>query len=94
MGAKTAAQITTDLITPGVERQEMIVDLKYRGDYTPETRKLVQPLIVANDLEGFAKAIANEKYWVDGKNVPLDRFKRRRAFIEEAVAKKPLTSTN
>ena len=74
--------------------QEMIVDLKYRGDYTPETRKLVQPLIVANDLEGFAKAIANEKYWVDGKNVPLDRFKRRRAFIEEAVAKQPLTSTN
>ena len=80
-----------DKLHPGI--QEMIVDLKYRGDYTVDTRKYVQPFIVANDLAGFAKAIADEKYWTD-RGVPLDRFKRRKAFMEAAVAAQPPATSN
>jgi hypothetical protein len=47
--------------------QELIVDLKYRGDYTPTSREVIQPPIVANDLEGLAKAMADRSNW---KSVP------------------------
>jgi Bacterial toxin homologue of phage lysozyme, C-term len=66
--------------------QELIVDLKYRGDYTVRTRKTIQPLIVANDLPGLAKAMADENTW---KGVPADRFARRKAFMEAAVKAAP-----
>lgn len=41
--------------------------------------------MVANDLEGFAKHLCDRDNW---KNVPDDRFKRRKAFLENAVAEK------
>lgn len=66
--------------------RELIVDLKYRGDYTVRTRKTIQPLIEANDLEGLAKAMADQKTW---KGVPGDRFARRKAFIDAAVKAAP-----
>jgi hypothetical protein len=69
-----------DKLHPAI--QELIVDLKYRGDYTPTSREVIQPLIVANDLEGLAKAMADRSNW---KSVPDDRFSRRRAFMESAV---------
>ncbi len=65
--------------------QEIVVDLKYRGDYTGTSRAFLQKLIVANDLEGFAKALSNISNW---KNVPTDRFNRRTAFLAKAVAEK------
>jgi hypothetical protein len=76
------ALLEGDKLHPAI--QELIVDLKYRGDYTPETRKLVQPLIVKNDLEGLAAAMADETYWTNMR-VPPDRFRRRKTFMEDAV---------
>jgi hypothetical protein len=40
---------------------------------------VIQPLIVANDLEGLAKAVADQRNW---KTAPTDRFNRRKAFME------------
>jgi len=31
--------------------QELVFDLRYRGDYTPTSRKKIQPLLVAHDYE-------------------------------------------
>jgi hypothetical protein len=62
--------------------QELIVDLKYCGDYTPRSRELIQELIVANDLEGLTEVMADPNNW---KGVPADRFARRKAFMEAAL---------
>lgn len=66
--------------------RELIVDLKYRGDYTPRSREVIQPLIVANDLQGLTKAMADQNNW---KSVPADRFARRKSFMEAAAAGAP-----
>jgi hypothetical protein len=61
--------------------RDVVVDLRYRGDYTPKTRKRVQPLIVANDLTGMRDALADEPYWCGQFGVPRDRFERRRDYL-------------
>jgi hypothetical protein len=65
--------------------QEILVDLKFRGDYTPAARTRIQKYVAANDLESFAKQLADETLWA---KVPPDRFKRRKKFLEEAVARR------
>jgi hypothetical protein len=64
--------------------RELIIDLRYRGDYTPTTRKKVQPLVVTNDLPGLAKLMTDRDFW---EPVPSDRFNRRAAFMKLAVEK-------
>ena len=64
--------------------RETIVDLKYRGDYTEETRKLFQTHVVKNDFEKFRNAIFDKSKW--GK-VPADRFDRRKKFLMNAEKK-------
>lgn len=63
--------------------REMLIDMKFRGDYTPGARAKIQKLVVANDLEGFARDLADRANWPD---VPKDRFERRKRFLEAAVA--------
>ncbi len=60
--------------------KQMVVDLKYRGDYTRRSRKFLQSHIVANDLEKFKKEMLDKSNW---KSVPKDRFERRKAFLEK-----------
>ena len=62
---------------------DLLVDLKYRGDYTPDSRVLVQPLAARNDLAGLAQAMKLRTNW---PNVPKDRFERRIAFLDKALA--------
>ena len=62
---------------------DLLVDLKYRGDYTPDSRVLVQPLAARNDLAGLAQAMKVRGNW---PNVPKDRFERRVAFLDKALA--------
>jgi hypothetical protein len=61
---------------------DLAVDLRYRGDYTRVTRQVVQPLLVANDVEGMARAMSNRGLWL---GVPEDRFLRRKRWMEEAL---------
>lgn len=78
----------TDLDSLHPSIMELVVDLRYRGDYHSESRKRVQPLMVKNDLQGLATLMANEGYWVDKFNVPKDRFNRRKKYMQDAVAGK------
>ena len=63
--------------------RDIFVDLKFRGDYTPASRKFCQKFLVANDVKGLAACMAAKANW---KNVPADRFKRRKDFIAKAAA--------
>ncbi|MFN8393493.1 MAG: TIGR02594 family protein [Bacteroidia bacterium] len=66
---------------------EMLVDLRYRGDYTPKSREWIQPLVVKNDLKGFAAAISDKK-WMNDYGVPKGRYDARKAFMDAALAGK------
>ncbi|WDE04367.1 hypothetical protein SG34_023985 [Thalassomonas viridans] len=59
--------------------KDVLIDLRYRGDYTPASRKLIQALVAANDLDGYKQVLTTRENW---PNVPQDRFNRRMAFLE------------
>lgn len=61
---------------------EVLVDLRFRGDYTPACRRFLQTHVARNDLAGFAAEIANRERW---PGVPDDRFERRRRHIAAAA---------
>lgn len=88
-GAKTVyGDVDFDKLHPAI--MDLVVDLRYRGDYHSESRKKVQPLMVKNDLKGLATLMADRNYW---KSVPEDRFNRRKKFMADAVAGKSQPST-
>ena len=62
--------------------RDMLTDLRYRGDYTNRTRRLIQSYVVNNDLEGFTQVMSNRSLW---RRVPADRFQRRVDFLQQAV---------
>ena len=61
--------------------QDLLVDLRYRGDYTAHHRRRMQKHIVSNDPEGLLYDICTRANWPD---VPRDRFNRRFEFMEKA----------
>jgi hypothetical protein len=75
-GACDWARIDTAVI-------DLVVDLRFRGDYTGGSRALVQKLVASNDLPGLARAM---KVRADWANVPNDRFQRRCSFLDQALA--------
>jgi len=62
--------------------RDLIVDLRYRGDYTPATRAFIQSAVAQNDLESLSKVLSNRSLWAA---VPPDRFERRRQAALEAL---------
>lgn len=60
---------------------DVVVDLAYRGDYTPATRQFLQPTMVQNDFNAFKEAMSKQSNWT---NVPSDRFARRVGFLENS----------
>ena len=64
--------------------RDVLVDLRYRGDYTGATREVVQPPAVRNDLTAFTEALSRRGYWVDQRGVPRDRYNRRRDYLQNA----------
>ena len=62
--------------------RDLMVDLKFRGDYTPASRNLVQRLLARNDLKQLAVVIGDKAKW---SAVPPDRFNRRKAFMAKAA---------
>lgn len=57
--------------------RDIIVDLRFRGDYIPRTRRIIQRLAVKNKKSKFIEAMANRENW---ENVPRDRFERRKRY--------------
>lgn len=62
--------------------KDVVVDLRFRGDYTPRCRGFLQEHIVANDLRKFSDEICERTNW---PNVPKDRFERRRNYCRVAL---------
>lgn len=69
-----------DALDPTIK--QLLVDLKFRGDYTPTTRKFLQKHVAKNDFAAFTREICDPARW---PKVPSDRFKRRKAFCEAAA---------
>ncbi|CAB4007938.1 Cytoplasmic dynein 1 heavy chain 1, partial [Paramuricea clavata] len=66
--------------------KEIVIDLRYRGDYTPTTRNKIQRAIVANDLKLFTELMSDENYWRKKIGVPEDRFLRRKNYLSQAMS--------
>jgi hypothetical protein len=65
-----------------VAAKELIFDLRYRGDYTPTTRKVLQPLIVNRDYNGLKMVMNDTEYW-KGLRVPPARISERQELARE-----------
>ena len=68
--------------------RDILVDLRFRGDYSGATRAHVQPCVVANDVECLRRVISNRNLWL---TVPKDRFRRRVEYLNRTM---PLPQTN
>lgn len=68
--------------------KEILVDLKFRGDYTGSTRKFIQQYVVSNDTMGFLKVLSDKAKWAR-QRVPSDRFQRRITFFKNNAVIKP-----
>jgi hypothetical protein len=64
--------------------KDVVVDLRYRGDYTSTTRQKIQRAIAANDLKSFTQLMSDENYWLKQIKVPRDRFLRRKNALVKA----------
>ncbi|AWM36980.1 hypothetical protein GobsT_51380 [Gemmata obscuriglobus] len=80
---ETYGKVDWDKLDPKV--RDVLVDLRFRGDYTPASRKLVQPLAVKNDSVGLAKVMADPANW---PGVPKDRIERRKAYLVQATGRR------
>lgn len=74
--------------TLGSAIKQILVDLKFRGDYTGSTRKFLQKHVVANDSKEFLKALSDRSNWMLLR-VPQDRFQRRVNFFKANAVIKP-----
>ena len=70
-----------DALHPTIK--DVLIDLRFRGDYTPTTRRFLQVCVASNDLEAVAREIGNQANW---PGVPEDRFERRKAMCDAALA--------
>ena len=62
--------------------KEVLVDLRYRGDYTPTSRRFLQVHVAGNDLAAFSGEIADQDNWPNG---PERRFQLRVDCCQAAV---------
>ncbi|MGN5150708.1 hypothetical protein ACTG23_12740 [Aeromonas enteropelogenes] len=60
--------------------KEILVDLRYRGDYTPAARKVIQTSAFNGDITEFGRLLSDRSIW---PNVPPDRFSRRVSYYEK-----------
>lgn len=74
-----------DALWEGIDRKikDLMVDLRYRGDYTPKTREKIQALCYTNNFSELKIIIKDRNFWISTIGVPLDRFKRRVAYVEK-----------
>lgn len=78
--AKLKAQTTKDIfqydnLNPVIK--DILIDLRFRGDYTPDSRKLIQDAAMKNDLISLRYGLSNS-YWITKmRSVSIDRFIKR-----------------
>lgn len=57
---------------------DILVDLRYRGDYTPRSREFIQGFAASNDLARVTAAMCDRDLW---PGVPSERFHARCRFL-------------
>ncbi|MBI5368008.1 MAG: hypothetical protein HZA54_13290 [Planctomycetes bacterium] len=62
---------------------DVLVDMRYRGDYTGKARKKLEAAAVTGDLVGVCSVLEDRARW---SNVPKDRYRRRIAYLCEREA--------
>lgn len=63
--------------------KDVLVDLRFRGDYTPACRRFLQVHVANNDLGRFVEEIRDRDRW---PNVPQNRFDLRVSFCRDEMA--------
>jgi hypothetical protein len=77
----TYGSVSWENLTPYA--QEVLFDLRYRGDYTPTTRRVLQPLVVSGNDEGLRAVMSDTGYWAK-LGVPADRVRARANILSES----------
>lgn len=62
--------------------QELVFDLRYRGDYTPTIRKTLQPLLTSGDYTRVKTLVEDTEFWRK-HSVPSERIKARIALLND-----------
>ena len=63
---------------------DVLIDLRYRGDYTRYSRAFLQKHVANNDFLKFKAEVGKKSNWT---NVPEVRFERRKAYVETTKSK-------
>ena len=67
--------------------KDILIDLKFRGDYTTASRKIIQRFVANNDFVRFREELGKSSNWT---SVPKDRFQRRSDYLNPT----PLTDND
>jgi hypothetical protein len=68
-----------DILHPAIN--EVVIDLRFRGDYHTTSRAIIQKNITDTDISAFYEKLINRSNWL---NVPIDRFNRRVEYLNTA----------
>jgi hypothetical protein len=63
------------------EIQELLFDLRYRGDYTPDVREQIQEYVVTNNTRGLTQVMRDTEFW-RARGVTDARMTARLAILE------------
>lgn len=77
---ETYGRITWEELQP--EAQEIVFDLRYGGNYTPETRTRIQPALVSGDMELLAAVLNDRGYWIS-QGVTPHRIEARISLLQD-----------
>jgi hypothetical protein len=80
-----AAYGTVDWESLPRSAQEVVFDLRYRGDYTPTTRRRLQPILANQEWHKLPELMNDTAYW-SGIGVPRERIAARARMAEDLAA--------
>jgi hypothetical protein len=72
---RSEAEKVWNAIDPKIK--DLMVDLRYRGDYKPATRNKIQALCYQNNFNAIKLAMQDAGFWKGLHGVPADRFNKR-----------------
>jgi len=75
-----AAYGAVDWDTLPLSAQELVFDLRYRGDYTPATRQRLQPILANQEWHKLPELMNDSTYW-SRLGVPQARIQERAAIV-------------
>jgi hypothetical protein len=69
--------------------QELVFDLRYRGDYTPTTRRRLQPILSSQEWHKLPELMNDTAYW-SGLGVPRERINMRARMAADLRGAEPV----